>query len=107
MIYLETPENSQGRALLHSHADHLRVATGQPFHDAAPGWLSAKNLPPRCYARRRSTGPTTFYEDNCPIVELKRVGVAELFTPGTPLQAIVDWLRERFPESAPSAAAGG
>ena len=38
------------------------------------------------------------------IVELKRQGVAELFTPGTPLQDIVDWLRQRFPESAPSAA---
>src|SRR5262247_658552 len=33
------------------------------------------------------------------IVELKRQGVAELFTPGTPLQDIVDWLRRRFPES--------
>jgi methylmalonyl-CoA mutase C-terminal domain/subunit len=32
------------------------------------------------------------------IVELKRLGVAELFTPGTPLQQIVDWLRERFPD---------
>ncbi len=39
--------------------------------------------------------------------ELKRQGVAELFTPGTPLQAIVDWLRQRFPESAPQAAAPG
>jgi methylmalonyl-CoA mutase cobalamin-binding domain/chain len=34
------------------------------------------------------------------IAELKKQGVAELFTPGTPLQAIVDWLRERFPEGA-------
>jgi methylmalonyl-CoA mutase cobalamin-binding domain/chain len=34
------------------------------------------------------------------VAELKRQGVAELFTPGTPLQAIVDWLRERFPEAA-------
>jgi methylmalonyl-CoA mutase C-terminal domain/subunit len=32
------------------------------------------------------------------IVELKRLGVAEIFTPGTPLQGIVDWLRGRFPE---------
>ena len=31
------------------------------------------------------------------IAELKRLGVAELFPPGTSLQAIVDWLRERFP----------
>jgi len=38
------------------------------------------------------------------IAELKRLGVAELFPPGTSLQAIVDWLRERFPESAPAAA---
>jgi methylmalonyl-CoA mutase C-terminal domain/subunit len=37
------------------------------------------------------------------IAELKRLGVAELFTPGTPLQTIVDWLRGRFPESAPAA----
>ena len=34
------------------------------------------------------------------IEELKRLGVAELFTPGTPLQAIVDWLRERFPDAS-------
>ncbi len=31
--------------------------------------------------------------------ELKRQGVAELFTPGTPLQDIVEWLRKRFPSS--------
>ena len=30
------------------------------------------------------------------IAELKRQGVAEIFTPGTPLQDIVDWLRQRF-----------
>jgi methylmalonyl-CoA mutase C-terminal domain/subunit len=35
------------------------------------------------------------------IAELKKQGVAELFTPGTPLQEIVDWLRKRFPD-APS-----
>ena len=34
------------------------------------------------------------------IIELKNLGVAELFTPGTALQDIVEWLRERFPESA-------
>lgn len=32
------------------------------------------------------------------IAELKKQGVAELFTPGTPLQDIVAWLRKRFPE---------
>jgi methylmalonyl-CoA mutase C-terminal domain/subunit len=32
------------------------------------------------------------------VAELKRLGVAELFTPGTPLQAIVEWLHNRFPE---------
>ncbi|MBO0690434.1 MAG: cobalamin B12-binding domain-containing protein [Candidatus Dormibacteraeota bacterium] len=30
------------------------------------------------------------------IAALKRQGVAEIFTPGTPLQDIVDWLRQRF-----------
>lgn len=35
------------------------------------------------------------------IAELKKLGVAELFTPGTPLQAIVDWLRQRFPAALP------
>jgi methylmalonyl-CoA mutase C-terminal domain/subunit len=35
------------------------------------------------------------------IVELRKRGVAEIFTPGTPLQDIVDWLRTRFPEGAP------
>lgn len=32
------------------------------------------------------------------IAELKKQGVAELFTPGTPLQDIVGWLRKRFPD---------
>jgi len=32
------------------------------------------------------------------IAALKKRGVAEIFTPGTPLQEIVDWLRKRFPE---------
>src|SRR5215470_2613742 len=36
------------------------------------------------------------------IAELKRLGVAELFPPGTPLQAIVNWLRGRFPDNTPA-----
>jgi len=36
------------------------------------------------------------------ITELKKLGVAELFTPGTPLQDIVDWLHNRFPDSTPA-----
>ena len=31
------------------------------------------------------------------IAELKKLGVAEIFTPGTPLQDIVEWLKKRFP----------
>ncbi|MEP7104292.1 MAG: cobalamin B12-binding domain-containing protein [Chloroflexota bacterium] len=33
------------------------------------------------------------------IETLKKGGVAEIFTPGTPLEQIVSWLRKRFPES--------
>jgi methylmalonyl-CoA mutase C-terminal domain/subunit len=29
---------------------------------------------------------------------LEQAGVAAIFTPGAPLQAIVDWLRQRFPD---------
>ncbi len=32
------------------------------------------------------------------IEPLHRAGVAAVFGPGAPLQSIVDWLRERFPE---------
>jgi methylmalonyl-CoA mutase C-terminal domain/subunit len=32
------------------------------------------------------------------ITALKKAGVAEIFTPGTPLEEIVGWLRKRFPE---------
>jgi methylmalonyl-CoA mutase C-terminal domain/subunit len=32
------------------------------------------------------------------ITELKGMGVAEIFTPGTPLSEIVGWLRKRFPD---------
>jgi methylmalonyl-CoA mutase C-terminal domain/subunit len=35
-------------------------------------------------------------DEDIPVLE--RAGVAAIFTPGAPLQAIVDWLRERFPE---------
>jgi methylmalonyl-CoA mutase, C-terminal domain len=38
------------------------------------------------------------------IAELKRMGVEEIFTPGTPLEDIVAWLRRRFPELAPAGA---
>jgi methylmalonyl-CoA mutase, C-terminal domain len=31
------------------------------------------------------------------IPQLREMGVAEIFTPGTPTQAIVDWLREHVP----------
>ena len=34
------------------------------------------------------------------ITQLKRLGVAEIFPPGSPLQAIVDFLRAKFPEEA-------
>jgi methylmalonyl-CoA mutase C-terminal domain/subunit len=37
------------------------------------------------------------------IAELKRRGVAQLFTPGTPLKDIVDWLNQRFPQGTPAA----
>jgi len=30
------------------------------------------------------------------IAELKKKGVAEIFTPGAPLQSIVDWINKRF-----------
>ncbi|MFZ0218101.1 MAG: cobalamin B12-binding domain-containing protein [Candidatus Dormiibacterota bacterium] len=32
------------------------------------------------------------------IAPLEQAGVAAIFTPGAPLQAIVDWLRRRFPD---------
>jgi methylmalonyl-CoA mutase, C-terminal domain len=41
------------------------------------------------------------------IAELKKTGVAEIFTPGTPLHEIVQWLGDRFPESSPPPAARG
>ena len=34
---------------------------------------------------------------NDDIDELKKVGVAEVFTPGAPVQGIVDYLREAVP----------
>jgi methylmalonyl-CoA mutase C-terminal domain/subunit len=51
--------------------------------------------------RRQATDILVFAGGIIPdedIAELKRLGVAEIFTPGTPLQGIVDWLRERFSE---------
>jgi len=37
------------------------------------------------------------------ISTLKKQGVEQIFTPGTPLQQIVEWLRTRFPEAAHTA----
>lgn len=34
------------------------------------------------------------------IVELKQLGVAELFTPGTPLADIIAWVRDKIPAAA-------
>ena len=31
------------------------------------------------------------------VPQLKELGVAEIFGPGTPLQSIVDWLNQKFP----------
>src|SRR3979411_3053631 len=50
--------------------------------------------------RRKATDIVVFGGGIIPdddIVALKQKGVAELFTPGTPLQGIVDWLWKRFP----------
>jgi methylmalonyl-CoA mutase, C-terminal domain len=51
--------------------------------------------------RRKATDITVFGGGIIPdddIAALKKQGVAEIFTPGTPLQNIVEWLRKRFPE---------
>jgi methylmalonyl-CoA mutase C-terminal domain/subunit len=54
--------------------------------------------------RRNATDITVFGGGIIPgedIEELKKVGVAEIFTPGTPLAEIVTWLRRRFPDHDP------
>ena len=51
--------------------------------------------------RRKATDIVVFGGGIIPdddIAALKKQGVEKLFTPGTPLQEIVDWLRNRFPE---------
>ena len=51
--------------------------------------------------RRKATDIVVFGGGIIPeedIAALKKRGVAELFTPGTPLQDIVEWLRKRFPK---------
>jgi methylmalonyl-CoA mutase C-terminal domain/subunit len=51
--------------------------------------------------RRKATDITVFGGGIIPdddIAALKKQGVAEIFTPGTPLHEIVEWLRNRFPE---------
>jgi methylmalonyl-CoA mutase C-terminal domain/subunit len=53
--------------------------------------------------RRKATDIVVFGGGIIPdddIAALKKRGVAEIFTPGTPLLEIVEWLRKRFPESA-------
>jgi methylmalonyl-CoA mutase C-terminal domain/subunit len=53
--------------------------------------------------RRKATDIVVFGGGIIPdddIASLKKQGVAQIFTPGTPLQEIVTWLRKRFPEGA-------
>ena len=53
--------------------------------------------------RRQATDIVVFGGGIIPdedVAELKKLGVAEIFTPGTPLQDIVEWLRKRFPDGA-------
>jgi methylmalonyl-CoA mutase C-terminal domain/subunit len=50
--------------------------------------------------RRKATDIVVFGGGIIPdddIAALKKQGVEKLFTPGTPLQEIVDWLKQRFP----------
>jgi methylmalonyl-CoA mutase C-terminal domain/subunit len=50
--------------------------------------------------RRKATDIMVFGGGIIPdddIAALKKQGVEQIFTPGTPLQEIVDWLRKRFP----------
>ena len=52
--------------------------------------------------KKNATDILVFGGGNIPdddIAELKRLGVAEIFTPGTPLNGIVDWLRRHFAEA--------
>jgi methylmalonyl-CoA mutase, C-terminal domain len=54
-------------------------------------------------ARRKANDIVVFGGGIIPeddIVNLKKQGVEQIFTPGTPLQEIVEWLRRRFPEPA-------
>ena len=53
--------------------------------------------------KRQATDITVFGGGIIPdddIAELKKLGVAEIFTPGSPLEEIVTWLRKRFPDNA-------
>src|SRR5439155_17747099 len=52
--------------------------------------------------RRKATDIIVFGGGIIPdddITALKKRGVEKIFTPGTPLQDIVHWLRKRFPDS--------
>ncbi|MGH7876440.1 MAG: cobalamin B12-binding domain-containing protein [Candidatus Dormibacteraceae bacterium] len=50
--------------------------------------------------RRRDAGDIVVFAGGimpaADVAELKALGVAEVFTPGTPLAAITEWLRSRF-----------
>src|SRR5205823_2092460 len=53
--------------------------------------------------RRKATDIVVFGGGIIPdddIAALKKRGVEKIFTPGTPLQDIVEWLRKRFPETS-------
>jgi len=55
--------------------------------------------------RRKATDIVVFGGGIIPdddIATLKNQGVEKIFTPGTPLQDIVEWLRNRLPERSPA-----
>jgi methylmalonyl-CoA mutase cobalamin-binding domain/chain len=60
-----------------------------------------ERTPGAALKRRKATDTVVFGGRIIPdddIAALKKQGVEKLFTPGTPLQDIVDWLRKSVPE---------
>lgn len=78
------------RAHVHDAAEHINAIAYVLQRTAR---LGASRIETATVVAHLETEPPVF-----DIAALKKQGVEKLFTPGTPLQDIVDWLRKRFPE---------
>jgi len=86
--------HSSARSRCRAHVDHAAEhIQAVAYVLQPPARLGASGIEPATVVAHLEAEPPVF-----DIAALKKQGVEKLFTPATPMQDVVDWLRKRFPE---------